>query len=67
MPSNDIKWRVMNLEGEELSLELINDCPLFLKILVKCNWNLEISRISQAVRTNWPQIRNHEMTFEDFT
>jgi hypothetical protein len=67
MPSNHVEGGMVLLVLEEFTGELADYLPLFAAIFVPCNWCLEMHWISQAVRTNWAEVWQHEMRLIGFT
>jgi hypothetical protein len=52
---------------EKLPLELINDTPFLLNILVPSYWSLKIARICKAIGPDGTKIRDNKVSLVNFS
>lgn len=71
MPRHHIERCMILLSSEQMAGKLGRQCPLRIRILIKVGHRcLEVSRVSQAVGSDWPEFRECEVSliqFKDIT
>jgi len=67
VPWDDIKDWMFHLGRKELSIEFVDDRKGLINIFIPSDWKLKVSGISQSICSDRSEIRNHKVTFVNFS